>query len=444
MKHPVSTPLVINLPAYPAQDIADVDSYLPSFLHQYPTATIHYRWSSGRDEVRSSDDAVDPHPEAHGIQPIPTPLRWPTPISDTLAAYDFLRKTFSPSARSGGSSLKRRDIYVHGSYLGASLGASLALTETYVHEPVAIRGLSAYNGLYNWTTFLPDHPINRISHDDKVSGALVKTYNRANEDVAQLRDLMPALFGSPENLFDPFASSVLFFHTAGMMVPPSFTERYSPQRMLKRILGKSSQKVQIDDDDWSNYVYSDPEDLPPPVPYPEAEVELEEGIECEQKDDHNASDASSTANDVVSLANGPSPPSAAATITSDLEPTTWRKGHYRYPPRQSVLSIPQTLLLHSTAPPLPEISSLVAHAQRSVVFKKLRNAENSFGAQALALGSLMRRSVNKYEVQPRMKWDDESANLVGEAARRVRIEEAGKKSAEAEEIAAQWFEERMS
>lgn len=450
LNHPVSTPLVINLPAYPTQDIADVNSYLPSFLRQYPTATIHYRWSRNRDSEAAQPPAPDDH-QTDVVQPIPTPLQWPTPVTDILVAYDFLRKALSPSSEGGGP-LQRRDIYVHGSYLGASLAVSLALTETHVHEPVAIRGLSAYNGIYNWTTFLPNHALNRPVLTNMFGVEHDHSHNRADEDVAPLRHLMPTLFRSPADMFDPFVSPVLFFHTSGLMVPPSFTERWEPLHLSSRFLGARG------DIDPYDYVYSDPEDPPPPDLYPEvAEMEVQLG------EDLDASDTSTGSSDInipltdESLSSTPSSLASATTTSTVPKPTANpRKGYLAFPPRWSNLKIPDTLLLHSTAPPLPSIPSYVVSEYRRVaLWKKLKNAENSFGTQALGLGSLMRRSVDKFELKERMRWDEEFGDWNDEAAKRVRIEDTGGgvscesktfgfgKEGQAEEIAAQWFEERV-
>lgn len=449
--HPVSTPLVINLPAYPTQDIADVDSYLPSFLRPYPAATIHYRWSNSRDT-----EAAHPPPPPHNhddhhphdvVRPIPTSLQWPTPLADTLAAFDFLRQTLAPPAAQGRGALKR-DLYVHSSYLGASLAASLALTESHVHEPVTIRGLSAYNGIYNWTTFLPDYPARRRLRASETLRDLY--YDIADdEDVAHLRHLLPTLFRAPANLFDPFVSPVLLFHTSGLMVPPSFTERWTPPHLSPRKLGG--------DIDPYDYVYSDPEDPPPPEPYPEvAEMEAERGEEEDLgTSDDTSTDSRTSLSDKAS--SNPSTSSSLASATTSKATGHPRRGYLTFPPRDSNLKIPHTLLLHSTPPPLPQLPShVVSKFQQPVLWKMIKNAENSFGAHALALGSLMRRSVDKIELRDRMKWDHDFDNWDGEAAKRVRIEDAGGgrvdwESADsgvgngdrAEEMAAQWYEERM-
>lgn len=427
------------------------------------------------------DETLPPSHQPHdAVQPIPTLLQWPTPITDTLAAYDYLRKALAPSAKPGGTPLQRRDIYVHGSYLGATLAASLALTETHPHAPVAIRGLSAYNGIYNWTTFLPDHPSNRpVLAADEMPGVDIGPERADDEDVAYLRDLMPALFGAPADLFDPFASPVLFFHTSGIMIPPSFTERWAPPNLspgfagavdaLAASGGKGHAGGQIDPYD---YVYSDPEDLPLPPVYAEAEMAPDAAWE-----DLEPSDADMEAADEVaglsdesgsSSSSAPSTDTITTTTTAAaaaaVKPLSPRKGYLTFPPRWSTLKIPDTLLLHSTAPPLPKVPShVVDRSRRLCLWEKLRDAQNSFGTQAAGLGRLMRRSMEKFELRERMRWDEEFEDCAGEAARRVRIEDAGVagggnssssspgdefefgfgKGERAEEIAAQWFEERM-
>lgn len=451
-KHPISTPLIINLPAYPTQDIANVNSYLPSFLHQYPTATIHYRWSHGRDSEPLSDQAHSSSDSLPGdpVRPIPTRLQWPTPISDTLAAYDYLRKTLSPASE-GGSALQRRDVLVHGSYLGASLATSLALTETYVHEPMAIRGLAAYNGIYNWTTFLPDHQINRLLLADEVMDVIDDSDKLTQDGVAYLRDLMPTLFGSPADIFDPFASPVLFFHTSGLMIPPSFTEQYTPPQLSARAAGALSKggSPSVDDIDPYDYIYSDPEDPPPPGPYFDGETEDEWEGDTFTEAEETASLSDSSSSSIAS--------EATTATTATKTPPSPRKGYLAFPPRWSTLSIPDALFLHSPSPPLPKISETVTgKVRRLALWKKLKNSQNTFGTQALGLGNLMRRSVNKLELRDRMRWDDD-VDWEGEAAKRVRIEDTGGDAAgggggsgggviegrRVEEVSAQWFEERM-
>lgn len=270
-----------------------------------------------------------------------------------------------------------------------------------------------------------------VEHD---TGAMEKEF-------AYLRELMPGLFGMPAHMFDPFASPVLFFHTSGMVVPSSFTERWIPPYLSEG--GRDS--------DPNIYVYSDPEHPIPPGPYPD-----EEDDEWETKYDkmdgaretsgskEGAGKAESSSDE--SSASSPSSTDTAAEVAAQYKAP--RKGYLRFPPRHTNIKIPETLLLHSTPSPRHRISEIVSDQREQLkLWKRLKNAENSFGSHALGLGSLMRRSIEKFELPDRAKWDPDFDGWMGETERRIRIVDAGGgksgKRDRMEEIAAQWFEERM-
>lgn len=435
MKHPVSSPLIINLPPFPVQDIDHVDAYLPEFLHRFPSATIHYRWAHSPEEHASRNEDDETASEAQSAELLSrlTPLHWPTPIHDTLFAYEFLIEHLSPPPDdTTGTRLQRRPIYVYGSYLGASLATSLALTESHTHQPMAIRGLLAFNGIFNWTTLLPDHPNNKVMLDELLD---VDNLDDNDKDLRFMKKLMPSHFDQPANLFDPFASPVLFFHTAGMLVPTSFTERSSPnlsQGFMDAVNTLSSTHDAEDPYDQA-YVYSDPEDPPPPTPYEDVETDLGADTETEDTNTDTSSSADSTL-----APSSPKPP---------------RRGYVTFPPRASSLKIPDTLLMHTTGPPGPAVpSSVQGQRRRLALWKRLKHAENSFGTQALGLAGLMRRSVNLYELRERAKWDIEFAGWDTEALRRVQVHDVGATEREAggfglgaqgEEIAARWLESRL-
>lgn len=370
-----------------------MDSYLPRFLRRYPTATIHYRWPQRRRATRAVSSSRDPDPA-----PDQPRLHWPTPLHDALAGYDHLAAAQQP-----------RDVYVYGSYLGAGLAASLALTESHRDEPVAVRGLVALNGVYNWTTFLPDHPVNalrsRASEDLGLDVTALEGAGAGARDLERMKRLMPVLFRGPSDLFDPFASPLLLFHTPGMLVPPGFADRWKPR-------GGSS-----GGGDDVPYVYSDPEDPPPPSLFPDLDTDQEE----DNSTDFDASE--------------PPPP--------------LRRGYLAFPPRTSDLRIPETLLLHSSPPPLPQFpGSAVGPRKPAASWKKLKNAENSFSSQAVGLAGLMRRSLERFELRDRMRWDDELADLKGEARRRVGTEDVGPVKVDnlgtgVEETVGQWLEDRL-
>ncbi|KAF3761858.1 hypothetical protein M406DRAFT_240272, partial [Cryphonectria parasitica EP155] len=387
---------------------------LPRALHRYPSATIHYRWpQSSSSSAAEEEAALNSRFSTPTLSSDPSSaterLHWPTPIHDILAAYDHLVRVLlaPPPANDSSSSssnnnnnarhLRHRDVYVYGSYLGAGLGAALALTESHTLEPVAVRGLVAVNGVYNWTTFLPAHPLN--DHRALVADELgcgsegLGSHNDEDDDVCNvglMKGLMPFLFRRPVDLFDPFASPVLFFHTPGMMVPPGFSERWK--------------------------------DPPPPTPF---------NLESDAESDYAGYDAllHSDNSHLIEQATAPAP----------------RKGYLTFPPRASTLKIPDTLLLHTTSPPLPPLPSTVAAA----LWKRLRDTENSFASQAAGLAGLMRRSVEKVELRGRRRWDEEGADWEGEAGRRVGTGAIGRGGGpddmgrRAEEMAMQWLEERL-
>ncbi|TGJ88200.1 hypothetical protein E0Z10_g604 [Xylaria hypoxylon] len=350
-----SEPLLVYLPPFSAAAPTSDLTQLPRFAQRHATAVIHYRWTEPFSKEESvegnaSDGEEAVHPRFHP--------GWPAPIHDTMKAYTWIVENLAPTTYT------RRDIYVYGSYLGASLATSLTLTEAHPHERMAVRGCVAYNGIYNWTMFLPDHPINKLSLSSSRNFLEDILVLPADPEFQELKQMAAELFNKPSDLFDSFASSCLLFHTPGLLVPPSFDE--------SAITPPSS----LTDLSW----------LP------------EETIEA---------------------------------LMSLKHP---RKSPLVFPPRKSTLKIPEMLLLHDTAPPLPP--SLLRRRQR----RKKNSFGNSFRTQAEELASLMRRSINKVELKERMKWDEDVDQWNDEADRRVQVHDVGDKG---DSVAAAWLEDRI-
>lgn len=327
---------------------------------------IHYRWTASSSEEESpKEDSSDVH-QAVRENCYPG---WPTPLHDTLKAYTWLVENLAPvNENPAPTNYGRRDIYVYGSYLGASLATALALTESHTHERMAVRGCVAYNGIYNWTMFLPDHGINKPP--PAVSRNFLEEILAHSEDsdFQELKKMSRELFSKPDDFFDPFASPCLLFHTPGLLIPPSFDESAIPH------------PTTLADLRWVS------------------EEETEEFV--------------------------PSMPLKHP-----------RKSSLKFPPAKSTLRIPEMLLLHDTAPPLRP--SFLRRRQRRT--KKIYG--NSFQVQAKELANLTRRSINKYELKERMKWDDSLDEGNDEADRRVQVHHVG---LEGHDIAtATWLEERM-
>ncbi|KHN99015.1 uncharacterized protein MAM_02713 [Metarhizium album ARSEF 1941] len=323
---PTSEPLLIHLPPFPQADGSACK--LPIFLQNRPVASINYRWRPFSTPSKESK--------------VFSPLHWPTPVHDTAFAFAWLVESLAPPKHD------RRDIYIYGSYLGASLAASLALTEAHTHARFGVRGLIAYNGVYNWTMFLPDHRINKPPKRTKVAAA--PPGPAEGSQLHRLQERMPAMFDAPSNLFDPFASPSLFFHSPGLLVPQSFFMTLEHSALIENMMND--------------------EEIPPlkPIKAP-------------------------------------------------------RKSHLVFPPRQSTLKIPDTLLLFDSAPlPVPKPSTKPKSARPR---KRAKPKGHSFGAQAAELAELMRRSVDVVELKERSKWDEDVHTRVDEALRRVQVMDVG-------------------
>ncbi|ERT01112.1 hypothetical protein HMPREF1624_02351 [Sporothrix schenckii ATCC 58251] len=154
---------------------------------------------------------------------------WPRPLHDVMFAYDWIKKNLSPPLsastrdRDGRRHFLRRDLYVYGSYLSAGLATSFALTETHPPHRVAIRGLVAYNGIYNWTAY-----VSMTSDGIPVADDAAAVHN-ATPGIRSL----PELFRQPPDLFDAFASPSLLFRTTGHLVAPLHLDRDISRRLLE-------------------------------------------------------------------------------------------------------------------------------------------------------------------------------------------------------------------
>ncbi|KAI0113210.1 hypothetical protein F4814DRAFT_338912 [Daldinia grandis] len=187
---------------------------LPKFLQRQPTAVINYRWY-GFPPIYTKKTVASASTGGSDKEKLSPILHWPTPIHDALIGYSWIVKNLGPPED------VRRNVYLYGSYLGASLAMSLALTEAHPNERMAVQGCIALNGIYNWTKFLPDHPINNPPKPYRTLGRI--TPRQYDLHFQQLKYCVEVLFASPSGLFDPFASATMFFHSPPLLVPPDFT-----------------------------------------------------------------------------------------------------------------------------------------------------------------------------------------------------------------------------
>ena len=199
---------------------------MPGFLQGFPVASINYRW----DSMPDSDSATEVE------QPF-RPASWPSPVHDAAHAYSWLSDNLSPTQTG------RRPVYVYGSYLGASIASSLALTQSHSHSKFGVRGFMTYNGIFNWTMFLPDHRVNRPTTR---AGKLIPAPQPEDGSHMQyLQECLPMLFGKPEHLFDAFASPSLLFHSPGLLVPRSFSMTLEESLAIDALSGQDEDEIGI-------------------------------------------------------------------------------------------------------------------------------------------------------------------------------------------------------
>lgn len=148
--------------------------------------------------------------------------KYPTPIHDTLAAFDWIQTHLQPA-----------QLGVFGSHIGGSLALMLALTEAQSVKAVAsIMPVCDWPGLDDYcTTEQLNSSASGGTTDQASQGKPTKRSSKKKTPrVTAPTDLLPllaareTLFTSPERCFDAFASPILFLRSAGRDVPRSFPE----------------------------------------------------------------------------------------------------------------------------------------------------------------------------------------------------------------------------
>ncbi|PON20416.1 hypothetical protein TGAM01_v210719 [Trichoderma gamsii] len=306
---------------------------LPEFLYDWPVASINYRWETERRDLAIQDAASEEHDFAGSLD-------WPTPIHDVAFAYQWITRALMPPNNGRGG------IYVYGSHLGAGIAMSLSLTESRPNEKFCVRGIAAYNGIYNWTMFLPGHRINMIRSMMDVASLSRRTNGNLRLDTLQQK--LVSLFQTPASLFDPFASPSLFFHNPGLSIPESF---YTSTQLASII---RNMKGQVSDESKGNV-------LP-------------------------------------------------------------RNSYLKFPPRDSTMKIPETILLHD-APSGPPTRQ--PRTKKGLKGSSDGDQRNTFKNQTEEIASLMRRSLARIELKEKARWEEDAHYLAEEPKRRIRVVEVG-------------------
>ncbi|KAL6911089.1 hypothetical protein GGI43DRAFT_391974 [Trichoderma evansii] len=323
--------LVVHLPPSPAS--VNGVKQLPEFLYDWPVASINYRWETERRDIAGQDAASQEQVFADSLD-------WPVPVHDVAFAYQWIKGALMPPNNGRGG------IYVYGSHLGAGLAMSLSLTESHKNFKFSVRGVAAYNGIYNWTMFLPGHRINMIR--SMMDAARLSRRTNGNLRLDTLQQRLVSLFQTPSNLFDPFASPSLFFHNPGLSIPESFYKSIEFANIVSTLKGQTSDAAK--------------------------------------------------------------------------EAVLPRNSYLVFPPRESTLKIPETVLLHDAPSGPPSRQPRTKKALKGI---KHGDQRNTFKNQTDEIASLMRRSLTMVELKLRAKYDEDAHYLAEEPNRRIQVVEVG-------------------
>ncbi|KAJ5495769.1 hypothetical protein N7539_000885 [Penicillium diatomitis] len=209
-------------------------------------ASLSYQASSEID----TDTCSSVHSANKMIQP--SFFQYPTPIHDTLSAFDWIQTHLSPA-----------QLCIYGSHIGGSLALMLSLTEAQ-----SIKAVATHMPVCDWTsldtyctTQQPDsaethaevgtsidshaesHRIKRDSSTKRTKKTKSHSAAVTPTDLVPLLKARRLLFSSPERCFDAFASPVLFLRSAGRDVPRVFPEYLTGSEYPVPVLKSSKNTV---------------------------------------------------------------------------------------------------------------------------------------------------------------------------------------------------------
>ena len=169
-------------------------------------------------------------------------VRYPTPVHDVLAGYDYVKERFaldSCTTRSGRVKKAQLKMGVCGQLVGGSLAAMLGLTESHLAQDriaaMAIncpitdwlfpeQQMSIEDALGNNAEDTNGHISEKTVRKKRTRKANLPSWEAYNEEpdnlhTRDLYDLREVLFSKPANYFDPFASPIHFFRSPSVNVP---------------------------------------------------------------------------------------------------------------------------------------------------------------------------------------------------------------------------------
>lgn len=231
--------------------------------------TVNYRLgrpegTNALPEKTTSEQEQDSSPEkAVSASDAQTEFyKYPTPVHDTLAGFDWIQNHLEPAR-----------LVVFGSHIGGSLALMLALTEAQsvqavaAHEPVCDwPGLDEYCAIEDAEDADPSTSSSDSHHGSRIRSKRppkAKSSRSPPPDLLPLLQAREQLFASPERCFDAFASPILFLRSAGRDTPRAFPRYLTgpeyPVPTLKSTRKSTSaeQHAAPDGSLWDRDVYPD-------------------------------------------------------------------------------------------------------------------------------------------------------------------------------------------
>lgn len=291
--------------------------------------TIHYRLGT-LEQVEEDEQGLDY--EGQIINPTSqfdngprlVHYKYPTPIHDTLLAFDWIQETFQPTQTS-----------ILGTHVGGSIALMLALTESEsVHAVAALEPICDWTGLDAYCTVPEEEHEKDQDQEQKETEPEIdpetespepstksrstkrkKPRSPAPPDLVRLLQARESLFDKPSQYFDTFASPLLFLRSPGKPVPTTFPKYLTgPEYPIPVLKPRPAPPVPGDDDIL---------DLWDAVYMPETEQWIDD-------DGVLHGDSSGTGTDDSS--SSPTPSTASATSILQSYTPRYRKALSRWPP----------------------------------------------------------------------------------------------------------------
>ncbi|KAJ5603878.1 Alpha/beta hydrolase fold-3 [Penicillium hordei] len=252
--------------------VADSPQHVLASTAAALVVTINYRLGEIKTDITPSSDksSISQEPiEAPGqtlgpSNPQLTSYKYPTPVHDTLAGFDWIKTHLRPS-----------QLAVFGTHIGGSLALMLALTEAQSIQAVAaVEPVCDWPGLDEYctreSTITTTKTIAGVNNDTTASSTTTSKHKRqprkkspAPPDLLPLLQARSKFFSTPERCFDSFASPILFLRSAGRDVPRTFPQYLTgpeyPVPVLKENARSTTAELYAAPDDsiWDQDVYPD-------------------------------------------------------------------------------------------------------------------------------------------------------------------------------------------